>query len=160
MKKILLLEDNDDDAFLTERALIKAGVTCEIQRYKDGQSVVDYLGGLSKEDYASDISFPYLLLLDLKTPKKTGLEVLQWIREEPFLSFMVVLALTSSSERKDVKRACELHVNAYLVKPASLTNMTELAICIKKIWLDSSNYLHLTSAASLVIPSQTAPRTL
>ncbi|MDZ4787438.1 MAG: response regulator [Blastochloris sp.] len=157
MKKIFLLEDNDDDAFLTVRALTKAGIICEVERHEDGEAMIECLSKFSKEDITSDSIFPYLLLLDLKTPKKTGLEVLQWIRGDSLLHLMVVLALTSSSERKDAKRASELHVNAYLVKPTSLSNMTDLAMCIKKIWLDPASGLQSAHLSTLLSEDITPP---
>lgn len=133
---ILLLEDNDDDAFLTERALHKAGITEKPRRCQDGQVMIDYLSGLPASANRPNNPLAHLILLDLKTPRKNGFEVLQWIRDHKQLSCMVVLALTSSSEQKDVDRAYELHVNAYIVKPTSLNAMTEIAVSIKRIWLD------------------------
>lgn len=142
-KQILLLEDNDDDAFLTQRAMTKAGINGQLRRCEDGQAVIDYLQGLSEEKGPLPRKgMPHLILLDLKTPKKTGLEVLQWIREHDLYAPMVVLVLTSSSEQQDVERAYQLHVNAYLVKPTSLASMTEIAQCIKKLWLDASSLIH------------------
>jgi CheY-like chemotaxis protein len=137
LRHILLLEDNDDDAFLTERALKKAGINSMLQRYYDGQSVIDHLSTLRREDDLIKNTIPHLVLLDIKTPKKTGLEVLHWIRSHQQFAPMIVLALTSSSERKDIARAFELHINAYLVKPTSLSTMVEIAQCIKKLWLDN-----------------------
>jgi CheY-like chemotaxis protein len=147
-KNILLLEDNDDDAFLTERALSKAGITEKVQRCQDGQVLIDYLSGVPPYENREENPLPHLILMDLKTPRKNGLEVLEWIRDHKKLSPMVVLALTSSSEQRDVERAYQLHVNAYLVKPTSLNAMTEIAHCIKRLWLDRGS----TILTSFILP--------
>jgi CheY-like chemotaxis protein len=147
-RTILLVEDNDDDAFITERAFTSAGVKGRIHRCADGQSVIDYLSGLPPYGNRQENPVPHLILLDLKVPRKTGLEVLEWIRQHEKLSPLVVLVLTSSCEPKDVEEAYKLHVNAYLVKPTSLTAMTEIATCICRLWLDKSSLIH----PSLVFP--------
>jgi CheY-like chemotaxis protein len=154
-KFILLLEDNDDDAFITERALTKAGVSNKVHRCQDGQDLIDYLSALSEKSQTEAnkgaAEVPYLVLLDLKTPRKSGLEVLQWIRNHAHFGPLVVLALTSSSEKSDVERAYQLHVNAYLVKPTSLSTMTELAQSIKRLWLDPSSLMHPSFAFPMLL---------
>lgn len=141
---ILLVEDNDDDAFITSRAFVTAEVSAIIKRAEDGQAATDYLEG--KGVYADRDKYPMpdILMLDLKLPHKTGLEVLRWVREHKTLSPMVVLILTSSSERIDVEEAYRLHVNAYVVKPTSLNHMVDIARNIQNFWLNNSIVLRPT----------------
>jgi len=77
--------------------------------------------------------------LDLKMPRLGGLETLDWIRRHESFKSLIVLALTSSSEERDVKAAYDLQINAYLVKPSSLNQMIELAHAIRHFWLDEKH---------------------
>lgn len=141
-RSILLVEDNDDDAFLTRRALESAGITHTIQRCRDGQAVIDYLNGIvSPRKNQEETRMPDLILLDLKMPRLNGLEALKWIREHEVFRSLIVVALTSSNERRDVETAYRLHINAYLVKPSSLSQMIELARSIRQFWLDQNHLI-------------------
>jgi CheY-like chemotaxis protein len=136
---ILLAEDNDDDAFLTRRAMESAGISNPVHQCRDGRAVIDYLQGiLAHDDQSETIQFPDLVLLDLKMPRQGGLETLKWIREHEVFNSLIVLALTSSSEERDVKTAYQLHINAYLVKPSSLSEMIEISRAIRHFWLDQN----------------------
>lgn len=132
----LLVEDNDDDAFFVQRAFKTAGVASRITHCRDGLSALNYFEGES--DYANRELYPlpHLLLLDIKLPHRTGLEILSWLRSHPELHTQIVIILTSSSEKRHVQEAHRLHVNAFLVKPSSLDGMVELARCIQTTWLN------------------------
>jgi CheY-like chemotaxis protein len=141
-RTILLAEDNADDAFLTTRAMESAGITHSIHHCCDGQAVIDYLEGmLSHRETVDEMNLPDLVLLDLKMPRLDGLDTLRWIRLHKKFAPLVVLALTSSSEQRDVKAAYELHINAYLMKPSSLSEMIELARAIRFFWLDQNHLI-------------------
>ncbi len=141
-RSIVLADDNDDDAFLTRRAMESAGVVHAIHHCRDGQAVIEYLQGLLTDgDKLGAIDLPDVLLLDLKMPRLGGLETLKWIRQHEIFKSLVVLALTSSSEERDVKAAYDLHINAYLVKPSSLTEMIDLARAIRLFWLDQNHLI-------------------
>lgn len=138
---ILLAEDNPDEAFITDRAFRSAGVPATIRHCEDGQAVIDYLESAAADatnNPSSTSLWPRLLLLDLKMPRKNGLEVLRWVRQHEHFSLLVVLVLSSSAERQDVLDAYRLHANAYLVKPSSLSVMTEMARSIGTFWLDQA----------------------
>jgi CheY-like chemotaxis protein len=77
-----------------------------------------------------------LVLLDLKIPLRNGLEVLRWMREQEQFKSLVVIMLTASSAKKDIQEAYALNVNAYLMKPSTLNEMTELARSIRTCWLE------------------------
>src|ERR1700744_4855339 len=91
---LFLVEDNDDDAFITERAIRAAELPVLITRCKDGQEAVARIEEARAEGVHSP-NFPHLTLLDLKIPLKSGLEVLRWIRNDPDFSSLIVVALTS-----------------------------------------------------------------
>ena len=115
--EILLAEDSIDDATLTIRALTKSGFSNKLQHVKDGAEALDYL--YCKGMYASRniLKHPKLILLDLKMPKVTGMQVLEKIKSDPDLKCIPVVILTSSKEDPDVKKCYELGANSYIVKP-------------------------------------------
>jgi DNA-binding response OmpR family regulator len=78
------------------------------------------------------------LLLDLNLPKKSGLEVLKWIRNEPLVSTLPVIVLTSSLQDADIHRAYVQGANAYLVKPAKPDELVAMAKTIKDFWLSQN----------------------
>jgi two-component system response regulator len=141
-RTIILAEDNEDDAFLTIRALESAGISQPIHHCRDGQAVIEHLAELLTErEQSGEGELPDLLLLDLKMPRLGGMEALRWIRQHEAFKSLVVVALTSSSEERDVKAAHELNINAYLVKPSSLSEMIDLAKSIRSFWLDQHHLI-------------------
>jgi two-component system, response regulator len=114
--EILLVEDSDEDAELTFRALKKSRITNLIQRVEDGVTALDLLFG--RGAYADrGAARPRVVLLDLKLPKLSGIEVLKAIRENPKTASTPVVVLTSSAEDRDLQECYRLGVNSYIVKP-------------------------------------------
>jgi CheY-like chemotaxis protein len=115
-RTILLAEDEEDDVFLMQRALAKLQVPVRMEVVHDGEEVLHYLSG--EGPYADRQAFPLpsLLLLDLKMPRKTGLEVLEWLEGRPEFAGLPAVMLTSSLVARDIKRAKNLGAKAYLVK--------------------------------------------
>lgn len=133
---ILLVEDGPDDIFFMQEAFMKLEHGGPVQVVTDGLQAVRYLEG--KGDYADRARFPLpgLVLLDLKLPKLTGLEVLAWKRDRAELAGIPVLVLTSSAEHRDVQRAYELGAFSYHVKPVDFQRLIGLAADIRRFWLD------------------------
>ena len=134
-KVILLVEDNEDDAFFTQRAIQQAGVQNRLLLVRDGEEALDYLGGTGKFAERDKFPFPGLVLLDLKLPYYSGLEILAWLREKSLLAQTTVAVLTSSNEPSDLKRAYELGTTTYLVKPPSPKMIHDLIKTFKLDWL-------------------------
>lgn len=107
--RILLVEDNPDDVLFLRRAFDKAGLSAELFVAEDGQRAVDRLSDGSPP--------PTHLLLDLKLPKRSGLEVLAWIRSQDRWRSLPVIVLTSSEVKSDADRTRELGIDDFLVKP-------------------------------------------
>jgi CheY-like chemotaxis protein len=139
-RTILLVEDNEDDVFLMERALHGAGVTNPLAIVSDGQEAIDYLAGSGK--YADRVKHPLpaVVFLDLKLPLKTGHEVLSWIRAQAELESLVVVVLTSSNEPSDIRRCYALGANSYLVKPPTPEQLLDLAKSFRWYWLKYNRF--------------------
>ena len=116
-RNVLLAEDNADEALLVQWAWKKVKLPGNLQIVRYGQEAVDYLEGEGKYADRDKYPLPDLVLLDIKMPKRTGLEVLEWIRHQEPLARLPVVIVSSSQIQSDVNRAHELGVNAYLVKP-------------------------------------------
>ena len=132
---ILYAEDDENDVFLMKRAFRQAGIENAPQIVTDGRAVIDYLAGTN--GYADREKFPWpdLLLLDLKLPVKSGLEVLKWIRSTPSCCTLPVIVLTSSNQNSDVHRAYILGANGYLIKPGKPDELLTMVNGIKDFWL-------------------------
>ena len=146
---ILIAEDNDDHVVLLRRALKKGAILNPIFVVNDGEEVVAYLKGEGRFADRYEYPLPGLLLLDLKMPKKNGFEVLQWIRQQPFLKRLRVVVLTTSDNPSDIDRAYELGANSFIVKPLEQQQFLEVTEAIKGYWLWMSaapqlqeNYAH------------------
>jgi CheY-like chemotaxis protein len=132
---ILLAEDDENDVFFMERAFKQAQIANPLFRVKDGEDAISYLKG--EEPFADRNShpIPYLMLLDLKMPRKNGFEVIEWVRQQPGLKRMPLVVLTSSKEDPDVNRAYELGANTYLVKPVKFEGLVEMMKTLHFYWL-------------------------
>ena len=133
---ILLVEDNPDDVFFMRRACKSVVLQNPLHVVEDGNKAIDYLSGAG--DFADRTAFPLpcVMLLDLKLPGKSGLDVLGWIQERPEFTTSVVIVLTTSREPRDIQEAYRLGANAYLVKPTSPAQLAEIVSSIKSFWVD------------------------
>jgi CheY-like chemotaxis protein len=134
-KVILLVEDNDDDIFLTQIALKKAGCQNPLHVVTDGLEAVEYLGGTGKFTDREKYPFPSLVLLDLKLPYRSGLEILAWMRSMGLFARTTVAVLTGSNEPSDLKKAYDLGASTYLVKPPTPQTIHDIKKAFKLEWL-------------------------
>jgi CheY-like chemotaxis protein len=131
---ILIVEDNDDDVALIRRAFKQCKISNDLKFVADGQSAMDYFAGEGEYADRSAFPFPILVLLDLKLPRKSGLEVLEWMKHR-FLKRLPVVVLTSSKENKDVNRAYDLGVNSYLIKPVEFADLRTIVEQVHLYWI-------------------------
>ena len=132
---ILLVEDNPDDVALTQRAFEKSNIANELVVVGDGQAALDYLfltGAYLDRDPALT---PSVILLDLKLPKISGLEVLRRMREDERTKRLPVVVLTTSVEDKDVIHSYDLGANSYVRKPVNFAQFLEAARQLGLYWL-------------------------
>lgn len=128
---VLYAEDDENDVFLLERAFARAQVVNPLQPVRDGAVALRYLAGTDEFSDRSRYPEPCLALLDLNLPRKSGLEILQWVRATPAVRALPVILLTSSSQARDIQAAYALGANGYLVKPASADKLVELVAALR-----------------------------
>lgn len=133
--EILLIEDSIHDAELTIRTLRKDKVAQRILHLKDGALALDYLFGTGQYEGRDLENKPRLILLDLKMPKVSGLEVLEKIAGDSNTNKIPVVVLTSSKEHPDVERAYLLGANSYIVKPVDFESFSKAVSALGMYWL-------------------------
>lgn len=135
-KLVLLVEDDPADARLVQRAFHKANAGCQVSRLTNGDEAVAYLSGETPFDNRTQHPLPSLLLLDIKLPRRSGLEVLEWLRSRGNpLRRMPVVVLTSSKHSVDINRAYDLGANSYVAKPDTAAGLMEMAAAFRDYWL-------------------------
>ncbi|HKB10489.1 MAG TPA: response regulator [Vicinamibacterales bacterium] len=133
LRKIVLAEDNANDAELTLTALRENRLTNEVILVRDGAEALDYLYGRNRFAGRRD-GDPALVVLDLKMPKVDGIEVLRQVKSDPALKHIPVVILTSSREEQDLVRSYDLGVNAYVVKPVAFAEFVDAVRTLGGFW--------------------------
>jgi two-component system response regulator len=134
-KSILLVEDNRDDEELTVLALQENRLLNEIHVARDGAEALDFLLARGHYEYRDPRDLPQVVLLDLKLPKLSGLEVLQRMRSHPQLKLLPVIILTTSLEERDIMESYDLGANSYIRKPVDFSNFLEAVRQLSLYWL-------------------------
>lgn len=132
MVEILMVEDNPADIRLTQEAFKDAKVLNNMHIVVDGEEAMAFL---RREGNYPDAPRPDLILLDLNLPKKDGREVLAEIKKDPELKRIPVVILTTSEDEKDIFKAYDLHVNAYVKKPVDLNQFMKVVEAVEDFWL-------------------------
>lgn len=132
---ILLVEDNPRDVLLIQRAFRKAGVNNPLQVIQDGDAAVSYLSGQTPYDDRNQYPLPAFVLLDLKLPRRSGTEVLQWLRQQPELKRIPVVVLTTSREYTDINHVYDAGANAYMAKPIAFDSLVEIVKTLNLHWI-------------------------
>jgi CheY-like chemotaxis protein len=123
--RVLLVEDDENDVLFFQRAVRGCGAQLDLEVVRDGDRAVQRL---SRGD------LPDRIVLDLKLPRRSGLEVLSWIRSNPSLSHLSVTILTSSGEPSDLSRIQELGIEEYIVKPVSYQALLDIVRTLCRNW--------------------------
>jgi CheY-like chemotaxis protein len=133
--RVLLVEDDPDHQELVRRAFSDRGAQVALQVARHGEEALDYLFRRGEHRDAESSPRPRLILLDLRLPRKDGLEVLAEIKSSPQLRGIPTVVLTTSESEHDVARASALHANSYLVKPVDYTRFEALIGDVESYWL-------------------------
>jgi DNA-binding response OmpR family regulator len=138
---VLLVEDDPTDFRLIQRAFDKVTDGFKMFRLTNGDEVIAYLSGHGPYENRGAHPLPALVLLDIKLPRRSGFEVLQWLRRQAAgLSRLPVIMLTSSRHSADINRAYDLGANSYLVKPDTGAQLEELAVQFQTYWLRMNEF--------------------
>ncbi|MEZ0299221.1 MAG: response regulator [Candidatus Methylacidiphilales bacterium] len=132
---VLLADDDENDILFLQRAFKLAEIGQMLRVVNDGQAVIEYLLGSGNFADRKEHPLPDLLILDLKMPRKTGLEVLDWLRHHGPMRTLPVIMLSSSVYPSDIQKAYQLGTNAYITKPSGTAQRNELVKLIKGFWL-------------------------
>jgi CheY-like chemotaxis protein len=133
---ILLVEDNVDEQMLIRRAFAKARLSNPLHVVGDGDAAVAYLSGEGAYADRARHPLPCVVLLDLKLPRRSGHEVLEWRRNQAgVVARIPVVVLTSSRESADVNRAYDLGANSYLTKPVAFEGLLEMVKGLGLYWV-------------------------
>jgi two-component system response regulator len=132
---IFLVEDNPSDVALTQRVFEKIRIANKLVVAEDGQEALDYLFAEGSHAGRDAADLPALVLLDLKLPKVSGLDVLRRIRTDPRTRRLPVVILTTSTQERDVNEGYDLGVNSYISKPVDFKQFEEAMDQLGFYWL-------------------------
>ena len=135
---ILLVEDDENDAMLLRMAFERNGIANPVQWARDGLEAVAYLNG--DGIYADRVKYPFpeVLLVDLKMPRMTGLELLAWINEHPEFKVIPTIVMTSSKQELDIESAYRLGANTYMTKPIAFDDLAKMVNLTHAYWAMSA----------------------
>jgi CheY-like chemotaxis protein len=131
---VLVAEDDQNDAFILQRAFKECGLQRPPHVVHDGIEAIEYMHGDPPFDDRILHPFPNILILDLKMPRASGFDVLQWINQHPDYRVIPTIVLSASADRRDVKHAFCLGAHAYLCKPGSYNEFTDLIRRLLSFW--------------------------
>ena len=134
---ILLVEDNDDDAFFLDRAVTKAGMGMVLKRVSNGQEAIDYLQGVDLFSDRDGFPLPDIIMLDLKMPICDGFDFLAWKRKEPTLIHLPTIVMTSSDLPRDVRRSYELGAHSFTTKLLNLDSLESRLEALRDWWFQN-----------------------
>lgn len=129
--EILLVEDNAGDVRLTKEALKEAKIANRLHVARDGMQAIQFLG---QDGSYAEAPRPSLVLLDLNLPKKSGHDVLEYIKKDPKLRRIPVVILSSSKAEEDVLKSYDNHANSYVTKPVDLDQFLNVVKKIDEFW--------------------------
>jgi CheY-like chemotaxis protein len=132
---VLLVEDDLNDIFIVKRAFKTANFSAHLQVVTDGQEAISYLRGDEKYSEREAFPLPKLIVMDIRMPRRSGFEVLEWVKTGDRLLRRIPIVIVSSSENPaDINRAYELGANAYMVKPVNFREVEHLFETITHYW--------------------------
>ena len=132
---ILLVEDDEDDIRLVERAFVKGRILNKLYTVRDGEEAMEFLTNTGRYTDKTVTPQPGLILLDLNMPKVSGMEVLKWLKDDENLHSIPVVVLTTSDMEKDIQFAYDYGASTFITKPVEFSNFLEAVVTLGKYWL-------------------------
>lgn len=132
MVEVLLVEDNPGDVRLTEEALKEGKLKVNLNVVMNGEDAIMFL---RKQGRYADVPQPDIILLDLNIPRKSGIEVLEDIKQDARLRYIPVVVLTTSSAEEDILKTYNLHANCYITKPVDFEQFINVIRKVEDFWL-------------------------
>jgi CheY-like chemotaxis protein len=134
---MLVAEDDPADADLLRIAMRRAGITNRMFFVKDGEQAIEYLKGHGEFADRETYPFPRIVITDLKMPRRTGLELLDWLQQHPECKVLPTVLMSGSALPSDVRKAYGLGAKSYFAKPSSLEELTELMKVLNDYWSET-----------------------
>jgi CheY-like chemotaxis protein len=134
---ILIVEDEENDAMLLKMAFKKNNILNPLHWVKDGLEAIAYLNGEGVYANHALYPFPEVLIVDLKMPRMSGLELLQWIRDHSNYKVIPTIIMSSSRQDSDIEKAYELGANTYMIKPSSFDELARMVKLAHEYWAAS-----------------------
>jgi CheY-like chemotaxis protein len=131
---ILLVEDEENDALLVKMAFKKNEIPNPVRWVRDGLEAIAYLNGEGEFANRELHPFPGVLILDLKMPRMTGLELLAWIRDHPEFRVIPTIIMSASQLDSDVEKAYALGANTYMIKPSAFDDLAKIVKLAHEYW--------------------------
>ena len=131
---ILVVEDNEEDAMVVLNALRNAGVKNSVHTVSDGDLAVAYLRGDGAFADRRRFPLPGILLLDLKMPRVSGFEVMQWLQTQPQFKKLLIIILSGHNELREVQQAYKLGAHSFLIKPCTAQDIENLMRWFTEHW--------------------------
>jgi CheY-like chemotaxis protein len=132
---ILVVEDDPNDTLLLQRALKKNGIDLPMHVCGDGAEAMAYLKGQDRYANRDEFPFPRVLVTDLKMPRCSGFDLLEWLHQHPECNLFPKIVLSASAQEADVSRAYQLGANCYFRKPSTFEELCKLVQVVNAFWL-------------------------
>jgi CheY-like chemotaxis protein len=129
--KILLIEDNEGDILLTREALQDSKITNTVNVIRDGEAAIDFFSNVVNKE-----ELPDLILLDINLPKKSGHEVLVYLKNNEKYKRIPVIILTTSSSERDITLSYKNYANCFITKPMDVTEFMHVIVKIEEFWFN------------------------
>lgn len=133
---VLMAEDDAEDRMLVKEAWEESMLANDLRFVEDGEQLIDYLHRRGRYASPDESPRPGLILLDLKMPRKDGLEALKEIKEDPDLRTIPVVVLTSSKAEQDIVNSYDLGASSYIIKPVTFEKLVETMKTLRHYWLE------------------------
>ena len=143
-RTILLADDSENDLFLMRTAFKKAQFDTRLLEVRNGEEAIAYLKGDGLYGDRNNFPLPAVMLMDLNMPKKTGFEVLDWVRAQPGLKRLSIFVMSASMRTEDVAQAFDLGAHAFLVKPGTLDALMAMVRSLSA-WMQINHFPPLDS---------------